>query len=121
MFSSSATVYGESPVMPITEDRPTGVPTNPYGQSKLMAENVLKGLADSDPRWSIALLRYFNPIGAHESGLIGEDPNGYRTTCCRTCCRWRWVGESNSATTTRRQMAPASAITSMWWTWSKAI
>ncbi len=76
VFSSSATVYGESPVMPITEDRPTGVPTNPYGQSKLMAENVLKGLADSDPRWSIGLLRYFNPIGAHESGLIGEDPNG---------------------------------------------
>src|SRR5690606_1047711 len=76
VFSSSATVYGESPVMPITEERPTGVPTNPYGQSKLMAENVLKGLADSDPRWSIGLLRYFNPIGAHESGLIGEDPNG---------------------------------------------
>lgn len=76
VFSSSATVYGEPPVMPITEDLPTGVPTNPYGQSKLMAESVLKGLADSDRRWSIALLRYFNPIGAHESGLIGEDPNG---------------------------------------------
>lgn len=76
VFSSSATVYGESPVMPITEERPTGVPTNPYGQSKLMAENVLRGLAASDPRWSIALLRYFNPIGAHASGLIGEDPNG---------------------------------------------
>ena len=76
VFSSSATVYGEAPVMPITEDRPTGVPTNPYGQSKLMAESVLKGLAESDPRWSIGLLRYFNPIGAHESGLIGEDPNG---------------------------------------------
>ncbi|MHB0766047.1 UDP-glucose 4-epimerase GalE [Stutzerimonas sp. NM35] len=76
VFSSSATVYGESPMMPITEDRPTGVPTNPYGQSKLMAESVLKGLAESDPRWSIGLLRYFNPIGAHESGLIGEDPNG---------------------------------------------
>lgn len=76
VFSSSATVYGESPVMPITEDRPTGVPTNPYGQSKLMAESVLKGLAASDPRWSIGLLRYFNPIGAHESGEIGEDPNG---------------------------------------------
>ncbi|QGZ29229.1 UDP-glucose 4-epimerase GalE [Stutzerimonas stutzeri] len=76
VFSSSATVYGDSPRMPITEDCPTGVPTNPYGQSKLMAENVLKGLAESDPRWSIALLRYFNPIGAHESGLIGEDPNG---------------------------------------------
>ncbi|WP_312511934.1 UDP-glucose 4-epimerase GalE [Stutzerimonas nitrititolerans] len=76
VFSSSATVYGESPMMPITEDRPTGAPTNPYGQSKLMAESVLKGLAESDPRWSIGLLRYFNPIGAHESGLIGEDPNG---------------------------------------------
>lgn len=76
VFSSSATVYGDSPRMPITENCPTGVPTNPYGQSKLMAENVLKGLAESDPRWSIALLRYFNPIGAHESGLIGEDPNG---------------------------------------------
>lgn len=76
VFSSSATVYGESPLMPITEERPTGVPTNPYGQSKLMAENVLKGLANSDPRWSIGLLRYFNPIGAHESGLIGEDPDG---------------------------------------------
>lgn len=76
VFSSSATVYGDSPRMPITENCPTGVPTNPYGQSKLMAENVLMGLADSDPRWSIALLRYFNPIGAHESGLIGEDPNG---------------------------------------------
>lgn len=76
VFSSSATVYGDSPRMPITENCPTGLPTNPYGQSKLMAENVLKGLAESDPRWSIALLRYFNPIGAHESGLIGEDPNG---------------------------------------------
>jgi UDP-glucose 4-epimerase len=76
VFSSSATVYGDSPRMPITENCPTGIPTNPYGQSKLMAENVLKGLAESDPRWSIALLRYFNPIGAHESGLIGEDPNG---------------------------------------------
>lgn len=76
VFSSSATVYGDSPRMPITENCPTGLPASPYGQSKLMAENVLKGLAESDPRWSIALLRYFNPIGAHESGLIGEDPNG---------------------------------------------
>lgn len=76
VFSSSATVYGESVSMPISESFPTGIPTNPYGQSKLMTENVLKALADSDPRWSIALLRYFNPIGAHESGLIGEDPNG---------------------------------------------
>lgn len=76
VFSSSATVYGETVSMPIREDCPTGIPTNPYGQSKLMAENVLKGLAHSDPRWSIGLLRYFNPIGAHPSGLIGESPNG---------------------------------------------
>ena len=76
VFSSSATVYGEASLMPISEDCPLGVPTNPYGQSKLMAENVLRGLAESDPRWSIGLLRYFNPIGAHPSGLIGEDPDG---------------------------------------------
>ncbi|WP_458374251.1 UDP-glucose 4-epimerase GalE [Pseudomonas laurylsulfatiphila] len=76
VFSSSATVYGEPTHMPISEDFPTGVPTNPYGRSKLMVEELLKDLAHSDPRWSIALLRYFNPIGAHPSGLMGEDPNG---------------------------------------------
>lgn len=76
VFSSSATVYGEPERMPIREDFPTGTPTNPYGRSKLMVEEVLGDLAKSDPRWSIALLRYFNPVGAHESGLIGEDPNG---------------------------------------------
>ena len=76
VFSSSATVYGEPTQMPIREDFPTGIPTNPYGRSKLMVEELLKDLANSEPRWSIALLRYFNPVGAHESGLIGEDPNG---------------------------------------------
>lgn len=76
VFSSSATVYGEPTQMPIREDFPTGVPTNPYGRSKLMVEELLGDLAASDSRWSIALLRYFNPVGAHESGLIGEDPNG---------------------------------------------
>lgn len=76
VFSSSATVYGEPAQMPIREDFPTGALTNPYGRSKLMVEEVLRDLAASDPRWSIALLRYFNPVGAHESGLIGEDPNG---------------------------------------------
>ena len=76
VFSSSATVYGEPTQMPISEDFPTGVPTNPYGRSKLMVEELLKDLAHSDPRWSIALLRYFNPVGAHPSGLMGEDPNG---------------------------------------------
>ena len=76
VFSSSATVYGEPKDMPIHEDVPTGKPTNPYGRSKLMVEECLKDLAASDPRWSIALLRYFNPIGAHSSGMIGENPNG---------------------------------------------
>ena len=76
VFSSSATVYGEPAQMPISEDFPTGTPTNPYGRSKLMVEEVLADLARSDPHWSIALLRYFNPVGAHESGLLGEDPNG---------------------------------------------
>lgn len=76
VFSSSATVYGEPAKMPISEASPVNNPTNPYGRSKLMAEDILRDLAKSDPRWRIAILRYFNPVGAHESGLIGEDPNG---------------------------------------------
>lgn len=76
VFSSSATVYGEQSTMPISEESPLGSPTNPYGQSKLMVENMLSDLAGSDPQWSISILRYFNPVGAHESGLIGEDPRG---------------------------------------------
>lgn len=74
VFSSSATVYGDPASLPITEDFPTGA-TNPYGQSKLMVEHILADLHHSDPNWNIARLRYFNPVGAHESGLIGEDPN----------------------------------------------
>lgn len=76
VFSSSATVYGEPSEMPITEANPVGKPTNPYGRSKLMVEDILRDLAMADPRWRIAILRYFNPVGAHESGLLGEDPNG---------------------------------------------
>ena len=76
VFSSSATVYGDGHPMPIHEQLPTGRPTNPYGTSKLIVENVLQDLARADERWSIALLRYFNPVGAHASGRIGEDPNG---------------------------------------------
>ncbi|MGY4494342.1 UDP-glucose 4-epimerase GalE [Pseudomonas sp. TE3610] len=75
IFSSSATVYGDRAVMPIDEQCATGKPTSPYGQSKLMAEHVLTSLAASDPRWCVALLRYFNPIGAHDSGRLGEAPN----------------------------------------------
>lgn len=76
VFSSSATVYGDQAIVPITEDQPLGHTTSPYGRSKFMVEQVLNDLAVSDPRWRIALLRYFNPVGAHESGQIGEDPNG---------------------------------------------
>lgn len=76
VFSSSATVYGNPSKTPITEDIPVGGTTNPYGTSKYMAERILKDIQASDARWSVILLRYFNPIGAHESGLIGEQPNG---------------------------------------------
>jgi UDP-glucose 4-epimerase len=75
VFSSSATVYGDPASVPIREDFPVGA-TNPYGRSKLFIEEILRDLHVSDPRWNIALLRYFNPVGAHESGRIGEDPNG---------------------------------------------
>ena len=75
VFSSSATVYGDPASVPIREDFPVA-PTNPYGRSKLMVEEILREAAAADPRWRVALLRYFNPVGAHESGLIGEDPNG---------------------------------------------
>ncbi|MES2027267.1 MAG: UDP-glucose 4-epimerase GalE [Pseudomonadota bacterium] len=74
VFSSSATVYGDPATVPILEDFPLAA-TNPYGRSKLMIEEMLRDVATSDPAWRIALLRYFNPAGAHESGLIGEDPN----------------------------------------------
>jgi UDP-glucose 4-epimerase len=75
VFSSSATVYGDPATMPITEDMPLA-PVNPYGQTKVVVENILGDLFGSDDRWAIAILRYFNPIGADPSGLIGEDPNG---------------------------------------------
>jgi len=74
VFSSSATVYGNPQYLPLDEEHPTSA-TNPYGRSKLQIEEVLADLANSDPEWSIVCLRYFNPVGAHDSGLIGEDPN----------------------------------------------
>lgn len=76
IFSSSATVYGDPAFVPITEECPKGIITNPYGQTKGMLEQILTDIYVSDPEWNIVLLRYFNPIGAHESGLIGEDPKG---------------------------------------------
>ncbi|MEL7145075.1 MAG: UDP-glucose 4-epimerase GalE [Bacteroidota bacterium] len=75
VFSSSATVYGDPETVPITEDFPLSA-TNPYGRTKLFIEQILKDLHIADPNWNIALLRYFNPVGAHPSGRIGEDPNG---------------------------------------------
>ena len=76
VFSSSATVYGDPDIVPINERAPTGGTTNPYGTSKLMIEQMLWDLYSSDKSWNIARLRYFNPVGAHGSGLIGEDPKG---------------------------------------------
>ena len=76
IFSSSATVYGDPAFVPITEDCPKGKITNPYGQTKSMLEQVLTDLHVADPEWNVILLRYFNPVGAHESGRIGEDPTG---------------------------------------------
>ena len=76
IFSSSATVYTATNEMPLREDSATGGCTNPYGWTKYMTEQILEGIAHADPEWSVCLLRYFNPIGAHESGRIGEDPRG---------------------------------------------
>lgn len=75
VFSSSATVYGDPEKLPLSEDHPLRT-TNPYGQTKLVIEEILRDLYKSDPSWQIMILRYFNPVGAHESGLIGEDPQG---------------------------------------------
>jgi len=79
VFSSSATVYGVPTSIPLTEDMPVGEPTNPYGRSKLMVEQVLTDLYLSNSRWDIVILRYFNPAGAHPSGMLGEDPRGAPT------------------------------------------
>lgn len=76
IFSSSATVYGDPETVPITEDFPKGEPTNPYGWTKSMMEQIMTDLHTADPNWKVILLRYFNPIGAHKSGRIGEDPKG---------------------------------------------
>ncbi len=76
IFSSSATVYGEPEKIPLTEDCKTGGTTNPYGTTKLFIEQILKDIYRSDKSWDICILRYFNPVGAHESGLIGEEPQG---------------------------------------------
>jgi len=97
VFSSGATVYGKPETLPIREDAATGA-TNPYGETKLIGEKILTDMAAAEPGWQTVVLRYFNPVGAHESGRLGEDPRG-----CRC-----------SATTTTRPTAPACATTSTW-------
>ena len=101
VFSSSATVYGDPEIIPITEECKTGGTTNPYGTTKLFIEQILKDLYKSDNTWDICILRYFNPVGAHESGLIGEEPQGIpnnlmpyivrvaKRTITRTFCFWQ--------------------------------
>ena len=76
IFSSSATIYGDPAIIPITEECPKGICTNPYGWTKSMLEQVLSDIQKADPEWNVIILRYFNPIGAHKSGTIGENPNG---------------------------------------------
>lgn len=86
VFSSSATVYGDPHTVPILENFPLSA-TNPYGQSKLTIEHILRDVYTSDPSWHLAILRYFNPVGAHESGLIGEDPNGIPNNLMPFACQ----------------------------------
>jgi UDP-glucose 4-epimerase len=86
VFSSSATVYGDPSTVPIMESFPLSA-TNPYGQSKLMIEQIIRDLYKSDQHWKLAILRYFNPVGAHESGLIGEDPNGVPNNLMPFACQ----------------------------------
>jgi len=123
IFSSSATVYGNASSVPIREDAPLG-PTNPYGRSKWMVEQILGDLAASAPAaWCIALLRYFNPVGAHPSGLIGEDPQGIPKQSdaqYRPGCRGRSRQSARFRSDYRHATAPASATTSMSSIWRAA-
>ena len=114
VFSSSATVYGEPERVPLTEDCRLA-PVNPYGRTKLHIEEMLRDVVAGGDGWRAFLLRYFNPIGAHPSGRLGEIPPASRTTCCPSSCRSRWASAPRSkcsATTTPRPMAPASVTTS---------
>ena len=110
VFSSSATVYGDPAFIPITEECPKGEITNPYGRTKGMLEQVLTDLHTADPEWQIMLLRYFNPIGAHESGKIGENPKGIPNNLLPYITQvavGNWCAWACSAMTTILQTAPA--------------
>lgn len=117
VFSSSATVYGDPATVPIREDFPIGGTTNPYGTSKLFQERILSDYCAADPSLNVALLRYFNPIGAHESGLIGEDPNGIPNNLVPYIAQVAvasWKRCMCSAMITRLPTAPAFATIFMW-------
>ena len=119
MFSSSATVYGDPAQVPIREDSPRSA-TNAYRRSKIMIEDVLADLAAIDSRWRIARLRYFNPVGAHESGLLGRTQRASPTTSCLISARSRPAAGRRYASLgliTRPRMAPGCAITFMSWIW----
>ncbi len=123
IFSSSATVYGDQPKIPYVESFPTGTPQSPYGKSKLMVEQILTDLQKAQPEWSIALLRYFNPVGAHPSGDMGEDPQGIPNNLMPYIAQvavgrrdsWRFL-----VTIIPPKMAPACAITFTSWIWPTA-
>lgn len=95
VFSSSATVYGDPEIIPITEDCKVGGTTNPYGTSKYMVEQILTDVAKAEPQFSMTILRYFNPVGAHASGLIGEDPMVFQITYYLTSAKLRSVNYRN--------------------------
>ncbi len=123
VFSSSATVYGIPDKSPITEDMRAGVCFNPYGRSKYMNEQILTDCAAANPSLSVVLLRYFNPIGAHESGLIGDDPSGIPNNLMPYISQVA-VGKLRSCmfseTTTGQKTAPVFGTTSMWLIWPEA-
>lgn len=123
IFSSSSTVYGTPVSLPLTEDMPTGTPTNPYGRTKLMIEEILRDLCTAQPDFSAVCLRYFNPIGAHASGLIGEDPNGIPNNLLPYVALLPPASSNTfaySATTIRHPTEQAFATTFMWWIWPEA-
>lgn len=110
VFSFSATVYGEPQYLPLDEAHPTAA-ANPYGRTKRMIEELLTDIAAADPDWRIAVLRYFNPVGAHESGLIGEDPHGIPGNLMPFISRAAWTRCQFLEATTTRPMVPACATT----------
>ena len=124
IFSSSATVYGDPASVPIREDFPVGATTNPYGTTKVFTERILTDCCKADPELNVALLRYFNPIGAHPSGKIGADPNGIPNHLVPTAPKLplaSWKKCMCTAMITLPPMAPACATTSTLWTWPAAM